>query len=144
MIQIQEPNSPWEIAHVDWVTALAPGGDRSFNAWVVLFDRYRKTSMFLHWNKDDTATNTSIMIWNRFISHTGLLQNIISDRDPKFISRVWTNLNNAFGKKLSFSTAYHPQIDGLSERMIQNLEEIIRRFCDYCLEFKDSDGNISS
>ncbi|MBW0566785.1 hypothetical protein O181_106500, partial [Austropuccinia psidii MF-1] len=41
---------------------------------------------------------------------------------------------------LSFSTAYHPQTDGLEERMIQNLEEMIRRFCAYGLEFKDSDG----
>ncbi|MBW0578731.1 hypothetical protein O181_118446, partial [Austropuccinia psidii MF-1] len=32
MIQIQEPKSPWEIVHMDWVTALPPGGDRSYNA----------------------------------------------------------------------------------------------------------------
>ncbi|MBW0522623.1 hypothetical protein O181_062338 [Austropuccinia psidii MF-1] len=45
-----------------------------------------------------------------------------------------------FGTKLSFSTAYHPQTDGLAERMIQTLEEIISRFCAYGLEFKVSDG----
>jgi hypothetical protein len=46
-----------------------------------------------------------------------------------------------FGTKLAFSsTAYHPQTDGLAERMIQNLEEILRRFCAYGLEFKESDG----
>ncbi|MBW0571956.1 hypothetical protein O181_111671 [Austropuccinia psidii MF-1] len=44
------------------------------------------------------------------------------------------------GTKLSFSTAYHPQTDGLAERMIQPLEEMIRKFCAYGLEFKDSDG----
>ncbi|MBW0523459.1 hypothetical protein O181_063174 [Austropuccinia psidii MF-1] len=42
--------------------------------------------------------------------------------------------------KLSFSKAYHPQTDGLAERMIQTSEDIIRRFCAYGLEFKDSDG----
>ncbi|MBW0537147.1 hypothetical protein O181_076862 [Austropuccinia psidii MF-1] len=46
MIQIQEPKSPWEIAHMDWVTALPPGGDRSYNAYLVLVNRYRKTPMF--------------------------------------------------------------------------------------------------
>ncbi|MBW0576762.1 hypothetical protein O181_116477 [Austropuccinia psidii MF-1] len=80
------------------------------------------------------------MIWNKVISHTGLFQNIISDRDPKFTSALWTNLHNLFGTKLSFSTAYHPQTDGLAERMIQTLEDMIRRFCAYGLEFKDSDG----
>ncbi|MBW0577350.1 hypothetical protein O181_117065, partial [Austropuccinia psidii MF-1] len=66
--------------------------------------------------------------------------NIISDRDPKFTSALWTNLHRFFGTKLSFSTAYHPQTDGLAERMIQTLEDIIRRFCAYWLELNDSDG----
>ncbi|MBW0501331.1 hypothetical protein O181_041046 [Austropuccinia psidii MF-1] len=96
--------------------------------------------MFLPCHKDDTAMDTAILIWNKVISHTGIFQNIISDRDPKFTSKLWTNLYNLFGTKLSFSTAYHPQINGLAEKMIQTLEDMIRRFCDYDLEFKDSDG----
>ncbi|MBW0510734.1 hypothetical protein O181_050449 [Austropuccinia psidii MF-1] len=105
MIQIQEPKSPWEIAQMNWVTALPPGGDRSYNAFLVLVDRYRKSPMFLPCHKDDIAMETAIMIWNKDISHTGLFQNIISDRDPKFTSALWTNLHNLFGTKLSFSTA---------------------------------------
>ncbi|MBW0570804.1 hypothetical protein O181_110519 [Austropuccinia psidii MF-1] len=140
MIQFQELKSPWEIAHTDWVTALPPGGDRSYNACLVLVDRYSKTPMFLPCHKDDTAMDTAIMIWNQVISQTGLFQNIISDRDPKLNSALWTNLHNLFGEKLSFSTAYHPHSDGLAERMIQTLEDMIIRFCAYGLELKDSDG----
>ncbi|MBW0530318.1 hypothetical protein O181_070033 [Austropuccinia psidii MF-1] len=139
MIQIQEPKSPWEIAHIDWVTALPPGGDRSYNACLVLVDRYSKTPMFLPCHKDVTAMKTAIMIWNKVISHTGLFQNIISDRDPKFTKALWTNLHNLFGTKLSFLTAYHPKTDGLAEGMIQTLQDMIMRFCTYGLEFKDSD-----
>ncbi|MBW0536847.1 hypothetical protein O181_076562 [Austropuccinia psidii MF-1] len=95
--------------------------------------------MLLPCHKDDTAMDTAIKIWNKAISHTGLFQNIISDKDPKFTSALLTNLHNLFGAKLSFSTPYHPQTDGLAERMIQTLEDIIRRFCAYWLEFKDSD-----
>ncbi|MBW0514133.1 hypothetical protein O181_053848 [Austropuccinia psidii MF-1] len=80
------------------------------------------------------------MIWNKAISHTGLFQNIISDRDPKFTSASWTTLQILFGTKLSFSTAYRPQTDGLAEGMIQTLEDMIRRFFAYVLEFKYSDG----
>ncbi|MBW0509549.1 hypothetical protein O181_049264 [Austropuccinia psidii MF-1] len=140
MIQIQEPKYPWEIAHMDWVISLPPGGDRSYNSCLVLVDRYSKTPMFLPCHKDDTAMDTAIMTWNEAISHTGLFQNIRSDRDPKFTSSLWKNFHNLFGTKLSFSTAYHPQTDGLAERMIQTLEEMIRRFCAYGLKFKDSDG----
>ncbi|MBW0576315.1 hypothetical protein O181_116030 [Austropuccinia psidii MF-1] len=70
---------------------------------------------------------------------TGIFTNIISDRDPKFTSALWTNLHQLFGTKLSFSTAYHPQTDGLAERMIQTLEVMVRRFCAYGLKFKDCD-----
>ncbi|MBW0567097.1 hypothetical protein O181_106812 [Austropuccinia psidii MF-1] len=140
MIKIQELKSPWEKVHMDWVTALTPGGDRSYNACLVLLDRYSKAPMFLPCHKDDTAMDTVIMIWNKVISHTDLFQNIISDRDPKFTLALWKNLHNLFGTKLSFSTAYNPQTDGLAERMMQTLEDMIRRFCAYGLEFKDSDG----
>ncbi|MBW0502813.1 hypothetical protein O181_042528 [Austropuccinia psidii MF-1] len=96
MIQIQEPKSPLEIAHMDWVTALPQGGDRSYNACLVLIDRYSKGPMFLPCHKNHTAMDTAIMIWNKVISHTGLFQ--------------------------PFSRAYHPQTEGLKERMIQTLE----------------------
>ncbi|MBW0503995.1 hypothetical protein O181_043710 [Austropuccinia psidii MF-1] len=125
---------------MDWVTALPPGGNRSYNACLVLVDRYSKTPMFLPSHKDDTAMDTAIMIWNKVIGHTGIFQNIISDRNPKLTSALWTNLHNLFGTKSSFSTAYHPQTDGLAEIMIQTLEDMIRRFCAYGLEFKYSYG----
>ncbi|MBW0589316.1 hypothetical protein O181_129031 [Austropuccinia psidii MF-1] len=39
IIQIQEPKSPWEIVHMGWVTALPPGGNRSYNVFLVVVDR---------------------------------------------------------------------------------------------------------
>ncbi|MBW0460613.1 hypothetical protein O181_000328 [Austropuccinia psidii MF-1] len=84
--------------------------------------------------------DTAIIRRNRVISHTGLLQNIISNRDPKFTPALWTNLHNLVGTKLSFLKAYHPQADGLAEFMIHTSEDMIRRFCDYGLELKDTDG----
>ncbi|MBW0532828.1 hypothetical protein O181_072543 [Austropuccinia psidii MF-1] len=141
MIHIQETKSPWEVDHMDWVTALPPSGEEVFNAWIGIVDRYRKTPIFLPCNKDDTAMDTALLLCSRVISHTGLFKNIISDKDPKFTSALWTNLHRLYVVELSsFSTAYHPWTDGLAERMIQTLEDIIRRFCAYGLEFKDSDN----
>ncbi|MBW0490429.1 hypothetical protein O181_030144 [Austropuccinia psidii MF-1] len=86
--------------------------------------------------------DTAFLICIRVVAWTGIFTNIISDRDPKFASALWTNLHQLFGTKLSFSTTYHPQTDGLSERMIQTLEDMSRRFCAYGLEFKDCYGFI--
>ncbi|MBW0548360.1 hypothetical protein O181_088075 [Austropuccinia psidii MF-1] len=125
---------------MDWITSLQPGGDKSYNECLVIVDRYRKTPIFLPHHEDETAMDTALLIWNRVISHAGLFKNIISDRDSKFKSALWTNLHKVFGIKLSFSTAYHPQTDWLAERTIQTLEEMIRRFGSYGLKLKDSDG----
>ncbi|MBW0539657.1 hypothetical protein O181_079372 [Austropuccinia psidii MF-1] len=84
--------------------------------------------------------DTAPLIWNRVVSWMGIFTNIISDRDPKFASALWANIQQLFGTKLYFSTAYHSQTDGLAERMIQTLEDMVRRFCAYGLEFKDFDG----
>ncbi|MBW0547496.1 hypothetical protein O181_087211, partial [Austropuccinia psidii MF-1] len=116
MIKIKEPSRPWEIVHMDW------------------------TPIFLPCHKDDTAMDTAPLLWNRVISWTGISTNIISDRDPKFTSELWTNLHQLSGTKLSFYTAYHPQTECLAERMIQTLEDMVRRVCAYGLEFKYCDG----
>ncbi|MBW0489951.1 hypothetical protein O181_029666 [Austropuccinia psidii MF-1] len=44
------------------------------------------------------------------------------------------------GTKLAFSTAYHPQTDGVAERMIQTMEDMLRWFCAYGMEYKDHEG----
>ncbi|KAI3463786.1 hypothetical protein Pfo_020449, partial [Paulownia fortunei] len=51
---------------------------------------------------------------------------IVSDRDSRFLSTFWRSLHKALGTQLSFSTAYHPQTDGQSERTIQTLEDMLR------------------
>ncbi|MBW0499756.1 hypothetical protein O181_039471 [Austropuccinia psidii MF-1] len=124
---------------MDWVISLTPSGDKSCNCFLVSVDRYRQNPIFLPFHKNDTSMDTALFLWSRVISHTGLFKNIINYRDPKFTDALWTNLHRLFGTKLSFSTAYHPQTDGLAERMIQALHDMIRRFCAYGLELKDSD-----
>nr|GFA06004.1 retrotransposon-related protein [Tanacetum cinerariifolium] len=49
---------------------------------------------------------------------------IVSDRDSRFASRFWKGLQKAWGIRLKFNTAFHPQTDGQSERTIQTLEDI--------------------
>ncbi|MBW0482771.1 hypothetical protein O181_022486 [Austropuccinia psidii MF-1] len=62
MIKIQEPRKPWEIVHMDWITGLSPGGDRSYNGIVLIVDRFSKTPIFLPCHKDDTAMDTALLI----------------------------------------------------------------------------------
>jgi hypothetical protein len=63
----------------------------------------------------------------------GVPVSITSNRDSRFTSKLWRRLQEAIGMKLNFSTAYHPQTNGQSERTIQILE-VMLRLC--VLDFK--------
>ncbi|MBW0532576.1 hypothetical protein O181_072291 [Austropuccinia psidii MF-1] len=100
---------------MDWVTGLPPGAYRSYNSCLVTVDSFSKTPIFLPFQKDDTAMDTALLIWNRVVSWTGIFTNIISYRDPKLTSSLWTNIHQLFGTNFSFSKAYNPQADGLEQ-----------------------------
>ncbi|MBW0568238.1 hypothetical protein O181_107953 [Austropuccinia psidii MF-1] len=91
-------------------------------------------------HKEDTAMDTALLFCNNIISTCGVPKIIISDRDPKFTYEFWTNLYDMLCTKLAFSTAYHPQTDVLAESMIQKMEDILRIFCAYGMEYKDHEG----
>jgi transposase InsO family protein len=50
---------------------------------------------------------------------------IISDRGSMFTGRFWTSFQEALGIQLNFSTAYHLETDGQTERMNQTLEDML-------------------
>ena len=51
---------------------------------------------------------------------------IVSDRDPRFTSRFWKELQSTLVTRLNFSTTFHPQTDGQLKRLIQVLEDMLR------------------
>ncbi|MBW0511113.1 hypothetical protein O181_050828 [Austropuccinia psidii MF-1] len=109
----------------------------NFNSCLIIVDRFIKSMRCLPCHKEDKAIDTALLFWNKIISTCGVPNIIIIDRDPKLTSEFWTNLYDMLGTKLAFSTAYHPQTDGLAERMIQKIEDILRRFCAYGMQYKD-------
>ncbi|KAG8362701.1 hypothetical protein BUALT_BualtUnG0049300 [Buddleja alternifolia] len=56
------------------------------------------------------------------VKYWGLPKSIISDRDPRFTGRLWTELFKLLGSELCFSTSFHPQTDGQTERVNALLE----------------------
>jgi hypothetical protein len=64
-------------------------------------------------------------IWKRF----GLPDTLISDRDPRFASKVFQEICKLLKVDHRMSTAYHPQTDGETERVNQELETYLRIFC---------------
>lgn len=63
---------------------------------------------------------TNVVCWH------GAPKKIVSDRGTQFTSHFWKKLHEAMGTNLNFSTAYHPQTDGQTERVNQVLEDMLR------------------
>nr|GEY89054.1 putative reverse transcriptase domain-containing protein [Tanacetum cinerariifolium] len=79
--------------------------------------------------------NLTQLYLKEVVSRHGVPISIISDRDSKFTLRFWRSLQEALGTRLDTSTAYHPEMDGQSERTIQTLEDMLRA---YVIDFRGS------
>ena len=58
----------------------------------------------------------------------GLPETALSDRGPQFVAGFMKELNDILGIKTKLSTAYHPQTDGQTERVNQEVEQYLRLF----------------
>ncbi|KAK3545523.1 hypothetical protein QTP70_007754 [Hemibagrus guttatus] len=56
-------------------------------------------------------------------------EDIVSDRGPQFISRVWRAFLTRLGVAVSLSSGYQPQTNGQTERKIQEISRYLRTFC---------------
>ncbi|GJV89652.1 putative reverse transcriptase domain-containing protein [Tanacetum coccineum] len=77
-------------------------------------------------HKQDTTEKLARLYINEIVARHGVPLSILSDRDSYFTSRFWQPLQKALGTRLDLSTAYHPKIDGQSERTIQTSEYMLR------------------
>jgi transposase InsO family protein len=64
------------------------------------------------------------MVW--IVSLHGVPKRIILDRGSQFTSSFWKRFDENMDTKLNFSSAYHPQTDGQTERTYQVLEDMLR------------------
>lgn len=72
-------------------------------------------------------SNRSYHQWNALLSHNwGIPKVVITERDPKFTAAIWQEMWKLAGTKPLYTTAYHPQTDEQSERMILWLESALR------------------
>ena len=55
----------------------------------------------------------------------GVAKSIVSDRDPRFTSKFWTEVNRILGTRLLMSTAFHPQTDGITEWANRTINAIL-------------------
>nr|GEY78533.1 putative reverse transcriptase domain-containing protein [Tanacetum cinerariifolium] len=125
---LQQPKIPvwkWERITMDFVSGLPRMLSGYDTIWVIV-DRLTKSAHFLPMKKTDSIEKLTQLYLNEIVCRHGVYVSIISDRDSHFTSRFWRSLQEALRMNLNMSTAYHPQMDGQSERTIQMLKYMLR------------------
>ncbi|PKU80890.1 hypothetical protein MA16_Dca009302 [Dendrobium catenatum] len=109
---------------MDFMSGL-PRSRQGHDAIWVIIDRLTKSAHFLPIRLTDSIEELAMLYVAAIVRLHGMPKSIVSDRDGRFTSRLWRKLQEAMGTRLTFSTAFHPQTDGQTERTIQTLEDLL-------------------
>jgi transposase InsO family protein len=93
--------------------------------WVIV-DRLTKVAHFIPVKTTYSRPQLAELYMLRIVYLRGVLKKIVSDRGTQFTSRFWERLHEALDTQLHFSSAYHLQTDGQTERVNQILEDMLR------------------
>ncbi|GLB43976.1 putative retrotransposable element tf2 155 kda protein type 1-like [Lyophyllum shimeji] len=121
------PEGRWSVVSVDFIVELPEA--HGYDAVMVVVDSVGKRAHFIPTHTTCTAMGAA----NLYHKHVWKLHELpdafISNRGPQFIAEFTWELYRLLGIKLSTSTAYHPQSDGQTECVNQELEQYLRVFC---------------
>nr|GFC40469.1 reverse transcriptase domain-containing protein [Tanacetum cinerariifolium] len=109
---------------MDFITKL-PSSSQGFDTIWVIVDRLTKSAHFFPIRDNDPLDKLERLYLNRIVARYIIPVSIIYDRDGRFTSNFWRSFQKALGTDISMSTAYHPETDGQSERIIQTLEDML-------------------
>jgi hypothetical protein len=123
------PSRPWASISSDFITDLPE--TNGFNSVLVVVDRFTKMAHFIPCSKTISGMETADLLLTNIVRLHGLPDEIISDRGAQFMSNFWKRLFQSLGTSTKFSTAFHPQTDGQTERVNQILEQYLRCMISY-------------
>ena len=119
------PQWKWDNIAMDFVSSLPLMQKKHDSVWVII-DILIKSANFIPAGIDYYMDRLAELYVDEIVRLHGVSLSIVSDRDPRFMSRFWKELQSTLGSRLNFSTSFHLQTDGQSERLIEVLEDMLR------------------
>lgn len=127
------PQRIWSEVTIDFITDLPPSGRDAATNCMVVTDRLTK-GVELEGLDDISSEAVAKRLFERHYPVHGIPTAITSDRGPQFVSDMWKHFCRLLRIEQRLSTAYHPQTDGATERMNQEVEKILRIWTNYLQE----------
>jgi len=123
------PQKTWTHLTVDFIMKLPVVAGK--DAILVVCDRLSKMTHFVATMEGTSVEGLARLFWDNVWKLYGLPESVVSDRGPQFAAELTKELNRMLGIKTKLSTAFHPQTDGQTERMNQELGQYLRFFIEH-------------
>jgi len=116
----------WDTLSVDFVVELPESSGH--DAVMTVVDSISKRVHFVPMHTTVTAEGAARLFLHHVWKLHGLPKHVVSNHRPQFIALFTKELYRLLGIRLSSSTAWHPQMDGQTERVNQELDQFLRLF----------------
>ena len=123
------PQKTWTHLIVDFIMKLPVVAEK--DVILVVCDRLSKMTHFVATMEGTSAEGLARLFWDNVWKLHGLPESVVSDRGLQFAAELTKKLNRMLGIKTKLSTAFHPQTDGQTERMNQEVEQYLRFFIEH-------------
>jgi hypothetical protein len=110
---------------MDFVVGLPRTPKGNDSVWVIV-DRLTKVAHFVPVKTRYATEKLAELYVEHILRLHGAPRSIVSDRGPHFVSKFWQSFHKLMGSTLNYSTTFHPQTDGQTERVNQVLEDMLR------------------
>ncbi|CAL1357428.1 unnamed protein product [Linum trigynum] len=118
------PTRAWKDISMDFVEGLPMSKGKQ--VLLVVVDRFTKSAHFFALSHPYTAAEVALTFFDGVFRLHGMPSTIVCDRDSTFTSMFWTEFFRLQHTDIHYSTAYHPQTDGQTERVNRCLEDYLR------------------
>src|ERR1700719_3355116 len=102
-----------------------------FTAILVVVDRFTKQGIFIPMTNEVNSMELACLFVLHVFSKHGVLLHVTSDCGSEFVSRFFRLLGKVLDMTLHFTSGYHPEGDGQTERTNQMLEQYLHCYCNY-------------
>ena len=117
------PDAPWDTVSVDFIMELPESNGQ--DSIMVVVDSVTKRSHFMSTVTTILSIGAAQLYIQHVWKHHGLPKKVVLDRGPQFVAEFTREIYRLLGIKLVATMAYHPQGDGQTERVNQELEQFL-------------------
>ena len=127
--QLPIPERLWNSISMDFIEKLPSSS--GFDTILVIVDRLTKQAIFIPAHDTIMSTDLAHLFVLHVFSKHSIPSHVTSDRGLEFVSNFFRSLGTALDMQLHFTSGYHPEGDGQTERTNQTLKQYLRVYCNY-------------